>query len=228
MNRGYQYLTRERKLTEDTILDFSLGYYEKNTYYCREKELATKIKPYLTSGFRDRVVFPIFDLYSNLVAISARPIKDGVEPKYLNSTCEEGYQKGSHLYGLNVTYPYILESKEVVVVEGNFDLLSLYQSGIKNVVALLGSSLSVKQLCLAARFAQTYVLAFDGDEAGKKCTAKCARLLKQHNIRYKVVDLPAEIDPDSYVREYGADSFRERIRSPLQKVLKSLQSEEGV
>jgi len=117
------------------------------------------------------------------------------------------------LFGLNVTYQEILRTRKAIIVEGNFDLLRLYENGVKNAVALLGSKLSLEQLSLLTRFAEEIVIATDGDKPGQDCAEKISKMCDENGISHRRINLPDGSDPDSFVKNNGADAFL-RLQSP--------------
>ncbi len=154
--------------------------------------------------FRDRIIFPIFDLRDNVIGFGGRVLGDGLEPKYLNSPESILYKKGASFYGLNVARKYIQqEGGKVFIVEGYFDLLSMAQRGVKNVVATLGTALTPVQVRLARRFAKELFLLFDPDEAGKKAALRGLELCIQEDAFPTVIRLPDGLDPDGYFQKGG-------------------------
>jgi len=186
-----------RGLDDEVIRAFNLG-------WCREdgKSSHKDFLPFIDSRFYNKVLFPIYNLHGSLISVSSRSIQKD-EKGYIHTA----YSKRFHLYGLNVTYPYILSSRKVYIVEGNFDLLTLYKQGIKNVVAMLGSKLSLEQASLLVRFADELILASDSDNAGKKCALNFVDLLKRNDISFKILKLPFGEDPDTFVKKFGAEAF---------------------
>jgi len=164
----------------------------------------------LYDRFRGRLIFPIEDLGSNVIAFGGRILGDG-EPKYLNSPESPVYVKGRNLYGLAKTREAIRKKGYAVLVEGYFDLVALWNAGITNVVATLGTALTKDQVELIRRYTGDIVAIFDPDEGGKKALARSIELFLAGNIRTKAVILPDGYDPDSYVRKYGRKGLEEII-----------------
>jgi DNA primase len=190
-----------RGLSNSTIKDFEIGMCDPSGR-CSNPEFI----PLVDFRFHDTVLFPIKDLYNSLVAVASRSVD---VKKYIHSK----YTKSLHLFGLNVTYKEILQTRKVFIVEGNFDLLTLYENGIKNAVAMLGSKLSIQQLSLLTRFAEEIIIATDGDQAGEDCAQKIIKMLKDNGINYRRVNLPAGSDPDSFIKSNGPEAFL-RLQSP--------------
>jgi DNA primase len=154
--------------------------------------------------FRGRIIFPIFDLRDRVMGFGGRVLGDGPEPKYLNSPESILYKKGAGFYGLNVARKYIQqEGGKVFIVEGYFDLLSMAQGGVKNVVATLGTALTPEQVRLVRRFGKEIFLLFDPDEAGKRAALRGLELCIQEDAFPTVVPLPDNLDPDGYFQKGG-------------------------
>ncbi|HEX7480900.1 MAG TPA: DNA primase [Polyangiales bacterium] len=168
--------------------------------------------------FRHRLVFPISDLHGHVVAFSGRilPQPDGrepavQEPKYVNSPEGPLYKKGELLYGLHEARVEIRRNGWAVLCEGNFDLVSLHQAGVQNVVAPLGTAFTHAQAKLLKRFAQRVTVMFDGDNAGRKAAAAAYPLLREADLSARVVKLPAGEDPDAFLRRQGAPALTRLI-----------------
>ncbi len=157
--------------------------------------------------FRGRVMIPIDDLRSNVIAFGGRVLADDT-PKYLNSPDTPLFQKGRSLYGLHKARAAAHSLDSLLLVEGYFDVLALYQAGIRQVTAPLGTALTAGHAALLRRFVTTVVLTFDGDAAGTGAVLRALDVFRDSGITVKVVVMPQGHDPDSYVRAYGADGFR--------------------
>jgi DNA primase len=154
--------------------------------------------------FRDRIIFPIFDLRDRVIGFGGRILNDGQEPKYLNSPDSPLYKKGTGFYGLNVARKSIQKAGgKVCIVEGYFDLLSMAQKGVKNVVATLGTALTPEQTRLARRFGKEFFLLFDPDEAGAKAALRGVEIFMQEETFATVIPLPDGLDPDGYFQKGG-------------------------
>ena len=164
--------------------------------------------------FRGRLIFPIEDQAGQIIAFGGRILGEG-EPKYLNSPESALFTKGKTLYGLSRTKEDIRKSGYAILVEGYFDLLSLWSAGVKNVVATLGTALTRDHVALLRRYTKDVAVVFDGDEAGKKALAKSLGLFIDGNLHTRAVMLPEASDPDDYVRGFGKKRFEELIeKSP--------------
>lgn len=208
-NKYVEYLY-SRGLSDATIKAFDLGFCDDRGR-CSHPEYA----PHVDFRFYNSVLFPIKDLYNNLVAVASRSVDAKM---YIHSK----YSKKKHLFGLNVTHRDILKTGKVFVVEGNFDLLVLYEHGITNAVAMLGSKLSISQISLLARFADEIIIAADGDKPGQECASKLAMMLENNSVAHRILSLPLGSDPDSFVKQNGTAAFLERISPDLLTRTKNL------
>lgn len=160
--------------------------------------------------FRNRAIFPIFDIKSRVLAFGGR-VLDNSLPKYLNSPETPIYIKGKHLYGLNFAKDAIRDNDYAVVVEGYLDFLMPYQEGIKNIVASLGTALTHEQARALKRYTHNIVMVYDPDKAGEMATLRSLDIFIEEGMNVKVVSLPEGFDPDLFVRKNGAEGFKEKI-----------------
>ena len=162
--------------------------------------------------FSNRLIFPIADSYGRYVGWTARTITD-MEPKYLNTQDAPIFKKGRLLYNYDKAKPIIQEKGWVVLVEGQFDALRLYQEGIKNVVASSSTAFKPAMARVISRYANRVYIAYDGDNAGINATEKVATLLTSMNIQPIRVKLPDKEDPDSFVLKNGIVEFKELMKA---------------
>ncbi len=160
--------------------------------------------------FRGRLIFPIENVFGEIVAFGGRVMEKG-EPKYLNSPESPVYIKGKNLYGLNKAKEEIRKQGFALIVEGYLDLISLWNAGIRNVVATLGTALTRDHLELLRRYTLNVVALFDPDEAGKKALDRSLELFLSMNMHAKALILPEGCDPDDYVKKYGKDKLDKLI-----------------
>lgn len=160
--------------------------------------------------FRDRIVFPIMDVGGRVCGFGGRIVGQG-QPKYLNSPESPVYNKGDLLLGLYQQKDELRKQNSAILVEGNFDLISLAGKGLRNVVAPLGTALTREQLRLAKRYVDEVVLLFDGDEAGVNAAIRSVPLFLAEQLTGRVALLPQDHDPDTYVAEYGSVKLRQLI-----------------
>jgi DNA primase len=162
--------------------------------------------------FRNRLIFPLMDVFGNIIGFAGRIITEG-EPKYLNSPETPLYTKGDHLFGLNKAKEAIRKENRVLLVEGYFDQICSYQNGIKNTVALCGTALTLNQVSLLRKYTTNIVLVFDSDSAGQAAAQRGFELLLSEGLNISVVLLPQGYDPDSYIQEKGKDKFLELVEN---------------
>ena len=180
--------------------------------------------------FRNRLMFPIFNISGEVIGFGARSFGDE-QPKYLNSPETEIFSKGKELYGIFEAKGYINKAKEVIVVEGYMDVIGLYENGVKNTVATLGTSFTKVQFSTLSRIAETIVFMFDGDAAGKKAARRALNVILpelKSLIKVDFVFLPTGNDPDNYIRSQGLDAMNLLLKQamPLSEFLFDLASKQ--
>ena len=163
--------------------------------------------------FRNRVTFAIANLSGRVVGFGARSLDDAEQAKYINSPETPVYQKSRILYGLDKARETIRRMDCAVVVEGYMDWISLYQTGIGNVVASSGTAFTPEQARLLARFSPNAVLLFDADAAGQKAALRGVEVLFREGLDVKIATLPPGLDPDNAVREHGRDFVEQTLRT---------------
>ena len=163
--------------------------------------------------FRDRTMFPIYDLSGRPIAFGGRAF-DG-EPKYLNSSTTPLFDKSRHLYGLHWARDAMREAGHAVLVEGYTDVLTLHEAGIRNAVGSMGTSLTQGQADLLGRFVQEVVIAYDRDAAGGAGAVRGMQILRNSGLAVRVAKFAADEDPDSLVRKFGGDSMRDAVRDAV-------------
>ncbi|HEX8251230.1 MAG TPA: DNA primase [Pyrinomonadaceae bacterium] len=156
--------------------------------------------------FRGRVMFPVLDVNGKAIAFGARILDKG-EPKYLNSPETPAYIKGEHLYGLFQDKEDIRRKKFAILVEGYLDLIALYQAGVHNAVASLGTAFTAQQAKLLGRFARKIVVNYDGDSAGVKAARRAIETLLAEDFEIKVLVLPNGQDPDDFIRANDVEAY---------------------
>lgn len=159
--------------------------------------------------FRDRVMFPVVSLATKVLAFSGRTLDPNERAKYVNSPETEFYTKGNELFGLHLAHRAIRQEGAAILVEGNFDVVSLHAHGLQNVCAPLGTAMTSRQARLLKRYTDRVVLLFDGDSAGRAAADKALPVLLEADIpEVLVVTLPDGRDPDDVVRTDGVDALR--------------------
>jgi len=204
----------KRGVNLETIKKFRIGYsLGRNSLveYMRKKnftlEILEKSSLAISQGegyrdlFRERVMFPIFDIRSRVIGFGARTWRDGdTAPKYINSIENQIYSKRDHLYGFNFSKDDIAKTDCAIVVEGYLDMIMPHVSGVKNIVASLGTALTTEQIRLIKRYTNNVTLVYDSDKAGQLATLRALDLLLENDLKVKIVSLPQGYDPDSLVR----------------------------
>jgi len=219
-----EYLEK-RGISEETQKAFHIGFspdkWDGLLNLLREKNIDDKLieqsglvsvneeKDRVFDRFRGRIMFPVLDVNGNAIAFGARAMGSD-EPKYLNSPETPAYTKGDHLYGLFQSKNDIRQKKFAILVEGYLDLIALYQFGVKNVAASLGTAFTDQQAKLLHRFTDRIVINYDGDNAGIKAARRAIEHLLPQEFDVKVLVLPDGKDPDDFIRENGADAYNER------------------
>ncbi len=234
--KGYEarkYLL-ERGLTNETINRFGLGYAENSfnslitflkgkgftDYEISDAGLSARKenkKPY--DFFRNRVMFPVFDVRGNVIAFGGRVLDDS-KPKYLNSPETPVFDKRKNLFGLNIAKKS--NSKRLILVEGYMDVISLHQHGADTAIASLGTSLTEDHAKLLKRYADELVLCYDSDGAGQTAASRAIEILSKHDIKTKVLALSGAKDPDEYVKKFGLTAFLNSIESSKVPVLHNI------
>ena len=160
--------------------------------------------------FRNRLMFPIYDSQSRVIAFGGRVIGDG-EPKYLNSAESPVFVKGATLYGLNWARNALRRDDRALLVEGYFDCIRLVAAGVESTVAPLGTALTEPQAELIRKYTKTVFLLYDSDKAGLKATFRAGDVLLRQGMKVHVVTLPDGEDPDTFVQQHGRDKLEAQL-----------------
>lgn len=214
----------ERGISEEVQKQFRIGFspdsWDSLLNHLKEKGADEKLiersglvsvneeKERVFDRFRGRIMFPVLDVNGNPVAFGARAMGDD-QPKYLNSPETPAYVKGQHLYGLFQSRESIRQKKFAILVEGYLDLIALYQFGITNVAASLGTAFTPEQSKLLSRFTKKIVINYDGDSAGINAAKRAIEELLPNDFEVKVLVLPDGQDPDDFVRANGTEAYNE-------------------
>ncbi|MEO0123877.1 MAG: DNA primase [candidate division WOR-3 bacterium] len=219
--RGQNYL-KERMIDPEKLKEFRIGYAPSSgglVTFMRQKGI--NIEKLINAGlvsqnretFHDRIIFPIFNLAGRVIGFGGRGIDDYIQPKYLNSPETPIFKKGEILYGLFQAKEAMKSKSEAILVEGYFDLLSLYQSNIKNICAPLGTALTENQSLLISRYAKKANILFDADVSGIKATLRAIGILINAQVDVHIVVMPEDYDPDEFIKEKGLDALNNLISS---------------
>lgn len=221
---GLQYFT-QRGVTDEAIKAFHLGYAIDKGNHLTEKarhsgfnlDILKKLGLVGTSQqgrdydrFRGRVIFPILNPAGKTIAFGGRDLKGGLA-KYINSPESELYKKSNELYGIFQAKASIVRENKCYLVEGYMDVIGMWQSGMKNVVASSGTALTDGQIAMIHRFTENITLIYDGDAAGIKASLRGIDMLLSHRLNVKVLLLPDGDDPDSFARKHTADEFQKYV-----------------
>ena len=225
---GYEYFV-ERMIKPNTIVVYGLGYApdKNNALFLHLKDKGYSDKEIIDGGlavernnkiydkFRNRVMFPIIDLRGNVIGFGGRIMGQASEqngykiPKYLNSAETAVFNKGRNLFSLNLakkSSPY-----SIILVEGYMDVISVYQAGIKNVVATLGTALTENQAKLLMKYCSEILICYDSDEAGQKATIRAIEIINSVGGHSRVIKLKGAKDPDEYIKANGAAQFYKAV-----------------
>jgi DNA primase len=166
-------------------------------------------RPY--DRFRSRIMFPLADVRGKVLGFGARAMREEHRPKYLNTSDNDVYHKGLHLYGADLARAHATRAGEVIVCEGYTDTIALHQAGMRNAVGLMGTALTGEQVGELARMAQTVLLALDADSAGQEAMLRASSLAAKRKLELRVVPLPAGKDPAELIQREGAEAMRAAV-----------------
>lgn len=170
---------------------------------------------YINDIFKYRIMFPIHDLDGNVVGFTGRIYENNDQAKYINSKESVIFKKGQILFNYHRAKSEIKRKKEVILVEGNMDSIRMYSSGIKNVLALMGTSLTKEQVSIIKSLRANIILMFDNDNAGEIATYQNGTILEEAGLNPQIVRISGPKDPDEYIIKNGAHALMENIRSPI-------------
>ena len=220
--QGLNYL-RERKLTDETIHRFGLGYANKTpddlVRYLKSKGFPEELireaglcntdeKHGMYDKFWNRVMFPIEDINHRVIGFGGRVMGDG-KPKYLNSPETPIFDKSRNLYGLN--FARSSRKGNIILCEGYMDVIAMHQAGFNQAVASLGTAFTLGQAGLLKRYTKEVLLSYDSDGAGVKAALRAIGILKEAGLTGRVINLEPYKDPDEFIKNLGAETFQERI-----------------
>ncbi|MBI3018184.1 MAG: DNA primase, partial [Deltaproteobacteria bacterium] len=213
---------KKRGLTIETLNKYHLGYAPAQRHplldFLKRKGILEKDAGALgLDRFRDRILFPLFDLNQRVLGFGGRGLDAEAVPKYLNSPESLIYKKGEALYGLSSAISAISKSG-AIVVEGYFDCLAMHQVGFQNAVAPMGTALTAHQVEILKRFTDRFYIFFDHDAAGEQASERSLDIFLQAGIVPKVIQLAAEKDPDEFIQLHGKQSYElliQKIKSAV-------------
>lgn len=220
-----EYLEK-RQFSSSTIKHFGIGY-APNSWDSLTNHLTSKgftpleITTSFLSGtskngrifdmFRNRLMFPIFDIQGEVVAFSGRRLNESDERKYVNTSDTPAFKKSKLLFGMNIAKN--AKDGTLILCEGAPDAIAMHQAGFSNAVATLGTAITSEHARLIAKHAKTVFLAYDIDGAGRAATMKGINLLNQVGVDTRIITLSSDTkDPDEYIKKYGAAAFRDKLK----------------
>jgi len=226
-NPGYTYM-KKRGIDDAILKKFGIGYADESwdSLYQYFKAKGVEEKVLLELGlisekngkyydkFRNRVIFPIINTSGKVIGFGGRAIGDAM-PKYLNSPENRVFQKKNNIYALNTTKQDVGKEGYAILVEGYMDVISLYQGGVRNVGASLGTALTENQAKLLKRYTRNVVLSYDADEAGQNAAVRGLEVLGAEDIKVKVLHVTDGKDPDEYIKKNGREAFLRLVDGAL-------------
>ncbi len=224
---GARTYLKNRGITGDTIEVFKLGYVPDDKYWIYNFLIGKKYSPeFLESSglfskknkrislFSNRIMFPVINVRGDIVAFSGRQLGT-FGGKYINTPETFFYRKREMLFGLFTAVSHIREKKEFILVEGNFDVLAMYQAGIRNVVAPLGTAFTADQGRILRRYGRKCMIFFDGDSAGLSATVKTAVILEKLGIKTSVIEAEGGDDPSDILKKHGPEALNKLVKYPI-------------
>lgn len=218
----------ERNLDDDIIKEFEIGLSmnDNNVSKLLDKKgydvndlvdigLCGKKGNFIYDTFRNRIIFPLYNLTGQVVGFSGRIYNGEDESKYINSKESVIFKKGTLLYNYHRAASYARDKREIIVVEGFMDVIRLYTIGIKNVVATMGTAITKDHAELIKKLSKNVVLCFDGDKAGKKATVSAIDALEKIGITPKIIRLEDDLDPDEYVTRKGKEAYLNHLNNAM-------------
>ncbi len=226
-NPGLDYMNK-RGIDTVTLKKFGIGYADEgwdslfkffsakgaSKEQLAELGLVTKTKDKYYDKFRNRVIFPIINTRGKVIGFGGRSIGDD-KPKYLNSQESPIFQKKSNLYGLNLSRSEIAKNNQAIIVEGYMDVISLYQHGVRNAVATLGTALTSSQASMIRRYTDNVILSYDADEAGLTAALRGMDILGDAGCKVRILQIKDCKDPDEFIKKNGSEAFLRLVDEAL-------------
>jgi DNA primase len=228
--RAREYLS-ERGLGEEILKEFRVGYapsawdrvmlasrrggYSNREIYDAGLVQRSQQNRQLYDRFRSRIMFPLADVRGRVLGFGARASSDEQRPKYLNTSDNDLYHKGRHLYGAHLARAHATRAGEVILCEGYTDTIALHQAGMRNAVGLMGTALTAEQVGELARMAQTVLLALDADSAGQEAMLRASTLAERRKLELRVVPLPTGADPAELLQRDGREAMEAAIEQSV-------------
>lgn len=228
--KALKYLN-DRKLDDETIKEFEIGLSMNDNNVSKllvnkgydinelvDIGLCGKNKNFTYDIFRNRIMFPLYDLDGRVVGFSGRIYNEEDDSKYVNSKESLIFKKGMLLYNYHKAMKYAREKHQIIIVEGFMDVIRLYTVGIKNVVASMGTAITKEHADLIRKLSKNVVLCFDGDKAGEKATISAIEALEKIGIEPKIIRLEDNLDPDDYIIKKGIDLYNNHLNNLMSVV----------
>ena len=219
---------QKRGVEQSTITRLGIGYspnwtslatYLKNKGFQKQDIIESGVcgekDGQLFDEMATRVVFPVIDHRGKVVGFSGRSLKDGAYAKYKNTRQTPLFNKSSNIYCINFLRKARLNKNYAILVEGQMDVVALNQAGFDNAIATMGTAFNKNHVATLSRFVDSVVVCFDGDSAGQKATAKSLEPLLEEGLEIKILELPEKLDPDEYIKKYGATEYQKLIDKSL-------------
>ena len=227
MNEQVKAILNKRNINENSTEIFNIGLstnkYDELLKILREHKFSTEAlkksglfldneKGYM-DRFRDRIMFPIYNHFNKIIGFAGRIYNDNNKTaKYMNSPETPIYNKSKILYGMNLNKNEIINSKSVIIVEGNLDLIQLYQAGFKNVLAVSGTAFTQQHANAISKLCKTIYLAYDADKAGREAAIRAGYIILKNNMEPKIIQIPDGLDPDDWIQNEGPSPFEKGIK----------------
>jgi DNA primase len=229
-NSPFSKYVKERGLTEEDCKIFQIGYAPDNWHALKENDKFRDIddKLLIEAGlrkqnekgniydlFRNRLMFPVFDILGNVIAFSARTLDEDGVPKYVNSPESVIYKKSKVFFGFYQSKDTVRKTHSMILVEGNMDMVSMFKNGFTNTVALCGTAFTEDHAQIMKRNAEKINILFDGDAAGQKAAIKASEMLLSKGVDNTITMLPQGEDPDTFTEKFGNDALQELMDNSL-------------
>ena len=221
----------ERGLAEEVLREFHVGYapsawdrvllasrrggFSEAELYATGLAQRSKQNGQPYDRFRGRIMFPLADVRGRVLGFGARAMREEQKPKYLNTSDNDVYHKGMHLYGADLARAHAARGGAVIVCEGYTDVIALHQAGMRNAVGLMGTALTDDQVGELSRMAQTVLLALDADSAGQEAMLRASALAAKRKLELRVVPLPDGADPAELIQRDGAEAITTAVERSL-------------
>lgn len=224
------YLINKRKLSPQTIKKYGMGFAPNSWsalksymlgqgYNEEELEAGSLISRSQNNTkrtfdfFVNRAMFPFIDLAGHIVGFGGRALSDEDKRKYLNSKDTLCYSKNRFLFSMNFAKNQSVKDKQILLCEGNLDVISLNQAGFENAVASCGTALTPEQAKIISNYAEQVIICYDSDGAGQKATSRAIPILSEAGLKTTVIKMTGAKDPDEYIQKFGADHFRNLLNN---------------